>query len=151
MKTKITTLAALTLAATLTLATAEARDGFFAARGDQSPLSGSAAGFAAADADKDGQITLQEFKDWRAANWSRLDRNGDGVFSADDLPMIVRSRWDGERARQRRAAVDSNGDGVISRDEALAAPPYAFLQADADGNGALTRDEITAARARRGN
>ena len=111
----------------------------------QSPLGDTLPEMAAVDTDKDGQITLEEFKAWRAANWSRIDRNGDGMLSADDLPLFARARWNTETARQRRAAADTNGDGVITRDEALAAPPYAFLRLDTDGNGALSAKELAAA------
>jgi hypothetical protein len=61
------------------------------------------------DTDKDGQLTMLEYRNGRGGTWtdelaeefSRLDRNGDGFVTVDEaLTTIV--EWDREREQQER-------------------------------------------------
>jgi hypothetical protein len=71
--------------------------------------------FAALDADGNGQLSAEEFDRQpeamaelrRERAFTRLDRNGDGVLSRDELPSPV--------ARLERA--DADGDGRVTPDE----------------------------------
>ncbi len=87
--------------------------------------------------------------------FDRLDKNGDGVITRDELPnRRARLRGEGERRKgdrnrgDRRQArrgqlqkLDKNGDGKLSADEA----PRLFKgrrQLDANGDGFITSDEL---------
>src|SRR5262245_11162272 len=94
-----------------------------------------------ADANGDGSITKEEFTKAREALFARLDRNSDGVITADERPERA-------RARRRDAAgmVDTNGDGNVSKEEFLATPPRGFERADTDKNGVIDATELAAAK-----
>ena len=42
--------------------------------------------FDKADTNRDGRVTSAEFSAFRQSQFGQLDRNGDGVLSADELP-----------------------------------------------------------------
>ena len=78
------------------------------------------------DTDGDGRVSLAEYQVWMAYGFEQMDRNGDGVLSADELPggrgkPITRATHL-EQIAQRFARQDANGDGFLSARE-LAAPP----------------------------
>jgi Ca2+-binding EF-hand superfamily protein len=81
-----------------------------------------------ADANHDGKVTKQEYVDARAAQFSRMDRNGDGFIDEAD------------------SRIDSNGDGKISKDEFINAPTMLFDKFDANKDGVLDAKELEAAR-----
>lgn len=95
------------------------------------------------DTDGNNAISHAEFLSFRAAQWSRLDRNGDGVLSQKDFPRFGTARANGRFAGV--AVFDTNADGVVSEAEFVNGPTPAFDQADTDGNGVLTRNEVEAA------
>ncbi|MFK7764824.1 MAG: EF-hand domain-containing protein [Roseobacter sp.] len=74
--------------------------------------------FTRADANGDGDISLEEMQELGAERarahatriMERLDRNDDGVLSADEMPS-------GDRASRRFDRVDADEDGVISKVE----------------------------------
>lgn len=99
----------------------------------------------AADANRDGTITRQELISHRAAEWPRLDRNGDNYFSKDDLPRFARSRWDGGRLATLRETYDSDRDDRISRAEFLSGPTTAYDLADRNRDNRVTSAEIDTA------
>lgn len=100
-------------------------------------------------------------------NFSRLDKNGDGAVSLDEMTERQRdffaradSNADGKLtqeemrafAQERRAEIkarrfpDENKDGVVSRQEYTSAYDRRFEELDADRDGKLTEDEIRAPR-----
>ena len=99
-----------------------------------------------ADANRDGTVSRAEFVDARRARFARMDRNGDGHVSEDDLPRIARRRA-GERIEQAVAGFDDDHDGRLSRKEFVNGPTRLFDLGDRDGNGALDRREVEAMRA----
>jgi EF hand len=62
---------------------------------------GTGRGMAQIDTDGDGAWSLAELQavwpDFDAARFSRLDRNGDGLITADERPMRGRHMWHGPR------------------------------------------------------
>lgn len=78
------------------------------------------------DADTDGRIGLAEFQDYMSRGFRDMDRNGDGILAADELPIP------GARPRhlvdlladlaQQFARLDRNGDGYLDPAE-LTSPP----------------------------
>lgn len=103
-----------------------------------------------ADTNHDGAVTRAEFAAWRAGQWQRMDRNGDGYFSREDLPAPLRDRWDSSRLAKLRDDFDRNHDGRISRDEFVNGPTPGFDMADANHDGVVTEAELQAAEARLG-
>lgn len=116
------------------------------------PMAGRGMGgfdFAAVDADKDGRVTKAELDAWRAAAATRLDADGDGLLSADEIAagriedMTARAQQMAARMVER---LDADGDGLLSAAEMAARPmpARAFDRIDADGDGAVTEAELQA-------
>lgn len=101
-----------------------------------------------ADSNRDGVITRSELLAQRAAEWPRMDRDGDGYFSRYDLPGFARDRWDGGRLAAMRQTYDGDRDGRISRAEFTSGPTLAFDMIDANADGRVNEAEIRAARTR---
>lgn len=101
-----------------------------------------------ADANNDGKVTRQEYIDSRAAQFARMDRNGDGVVDdADARQQADQSAMAKRMANAMRGRIDANSDGKISKDEFVNAPTMLFDRFDGDKNGELDAKELEAARA----
>jgi Ca2+-binding EF-hand superfamily protein len=78
------------------------------------------------DTDGDGRVSVEEYVQWLLYAFDHMDRNGDGVLSADELPGGKGPPITREQQRQtliqRFHKQDANGDGYLSARE-LAAPP----------------------------
>ncbi|CAN5556062.1 EF-hand domain-containing protein [soil metagenome] len=100
-----------------------------------------------ADANHDGDITRDEFKASRAAQFARLDRNGDGVVSLSEFPRLAKSNR--SKAQSLKAVIthaDRDGDGRVTRAEFVDGPAPLFDRADRDHDGRLSHDEVAALR-----
>ncbi|WP_256647103.1 hypothetical protein [Thermomonas paludicola] len=78
------------------------------------------------DADRDGRVSLAEYQDWLSYAFDGMDRDHDGVLSADEQPggkgpPITRAAHRGQLAMRFRKQ-DANHDGYLDATE-LAAPP----------------------------
>lgn len=78
------------------------------------------------DTGRDGSVSLAEYQAWMGYAFERMDRDGDGLLTASELPggrgkavSLVAHRESLAAAFRRQ---DSNRDGVLSARE-LAAPP----------------------------
>jgi Ca2+-binding EF-hand superfamily protein len=78
------------------------------------------------DSDGDGKVSEAEYLQWMLYAFDRMDRNGDGMLSADELPGGKGRAITREQLRQtivqRFHKQDANGDGFLDARE-LAAPP----------------------------
>ncbi|TLP67904.1 calcium-binding protein [Parasedimentitalea maritima] len=99
------------------------------------------------DADGNGEITQAEVDGLKAARFAAADANGDGALSLEELQAQGM-----KKAEQRAAGMlerhDANGDGVLSQDE-LPKPRrsgHMFERMDADGNGTISKQEFEEAR-----
>ncbi len=78
------------------------------------------------DSNGDRRVSLAEFQAWMSYAFDAMDRNRDGVLSADELPggkgqPITRAQHQQQLAERFRKQ-DLNRDGYLSAKE-LAAPP----------------------------
>ena len=101
-----------------------------------------------ADENRDGRISRAEFADARAKLFARIDRNGDGFLSKDDVPQgLLGRRRGGDRLQQAMTMLDKNGDGRIGRDEFVNGPGLVFDRADVNRDGVIDGRELAAFRA----
>ncbi|WAC47272.1 EF-hand domain-containing protein [Asticcacaulis sp. SL142] len=96
----------------------------------------------AADANRDGMVTRQEFIAHRGTQFSKFDRNGDSYLTDKDIPRLAAY---GERSQKFKAMMltfDSNNDGRVSRTEFTSGPTMAFDMAETDRNGTVDGFEL---------
>ena len=102
-----------------------------------------------ADANGDGAVTLDELRaihpDFSEDAFARLDLNGDGVLSREDLPDAPPAGPHELLLRLLREA-DANGDGEVTFEELHAMAPEAaeahFDRLDQNGDGVLSRADL---------
>lgn len=122
-----------------------------------------------ADKDGDGTISRDEFRNSRAAHFTRMDRNSDGYLDEADRRATTKTpRADAETDADRPARegprhermhkrmhkgmghklmferLDADSDGRLSKDEFVDGALPMFDQADTDGNGVLDAQELEA-------
>lgn len=101
---------------------------------------------ARADANGDGDISMEEAMALRSESFAKLDRNGDGVISGQDRPRgPFGARFD-DAFQRVQTNFDGDRDGEVTKDEMMGAPAPAFEMGDTDGNGILTAEEMAALR-----
>jgi len=78
------------------------------------------------DSDGDGKVSEAEYVQWMLYAFDHMDRNADGVLTADELPGGKGRPITREQQRQmivqRFHKQDANGDGYLDARE-LSAPP----------------------------
>jgi Ca2+-binding EF-hand superfamily protein len=88
------------------------------------------------DANNDGNVSLQEFKDGHTKHFKRMDRNGDAKLTQDELKR--------KRGKKRHGPLmnsDANNDGTITFDEFKAHHDKLFADIDANRDKSLSREE----------
>ncbi len=98
-----------------------------------------------ADTNRDGNVSKAELIAFRAANFSRLDRSGDGVLTRSDIPAMAKRFNPNIDFNKLIKQFDANGDGKITRTEFVDAPTTIFDAADTNKDGLLTKAERSAA------
>jgi hypothetical protein len=101
-----------------------------------------------ADSNHDGMVTRAEWQTWRAAQFSRFDRNHDGYLSKADVPAFATGGRKCELFQEAMTDFDVNHDQRLSHDEYVSGPMLAFDQIDLDHNGIINGYEIKQAKAR---
>jgi len=106
--------------------------------------------FAAADTNKDGKVTPEEFAAYRSAMVTGIDTDNDGLLSSDEL-IAMHMKRAAERAKDQSSRMiqdlDANGDGKLSAAELIAmpVPPDAFERDDTNKDGVIDQAEAEAA------
>ena len=95
------------------------------------------------DKDESGTISLSEFQmpEGRDAPDMRMDLNGDGRLSRDEVADAISQH--SEKALARFDEADLDGNGVVTSDERRQAT---FNRIDSDADGQITKSEMRKAR-----
>lgn len=101
------------------------------------------------DTDKDGGVTAEEWKAGQQARFKRLDANGDGKLSKDELfartPAIGNSVLPTDRQASQQSSyfmlLDVDKDGFVTLAEFLVGADRNFTRCDLDKNGRIDTAE----------
>ncbi|MDX2288532.1 MAG: hypothetical protein NW217_06895 [Hyphomicrobiaceae bacterium] len=93
------------------------------------------------DADRNGEVTLAEAHQARDARFAILDKNADGLLSADELVSRTVERMDYMQHRTLKN-LDASGDGKVTKDDFETAAKERFAARDFNGNGTIEADEM---------
>lgn len=97
--------------------------------------------FARLDADKDGKVTVNEWKPKAEKRFLRLDDDHDGTVTTVEIDTWLKRGID-RRKERMLSRLDQNKDGSVTRDEVDAYTDALFNGADGDKDGSLTLVEI---------
>lgn len=90
------------------------------------------------DVNGDGEITADEMSEKHAAFIEAADADGNGAVSKEEMQAYHKAKREERRAKR---SADANGDGNVDRTEYLNAAQERFDKMDKDGNGVLSEDE----------
>lgn len=94
-----------------------------------------------ADTNGDGKVSQAEFSTLMDQRFTRLDKNGDGFVTADEVGDMA-----GRRPGGGVMAADADHDGKVSHAEYAALATARFARFDTNGDGQITSDEMSAPR-----
>jgi Ca2+-binding EF-hand superfamily protein len=97
------------------------------------------------DANHDGIVSLDEYLAAATTMYQKLDTQGNGKVTAEELAASPRTlKRDERRAQHQVKRLDTNGDGVVSQDEYLVAAKTRFGKLDKNADGFIDADEMPA-------
>ena len=89
--------------------------------------------------------TLDELEPWADRVFARLDANGDGSITGEEMGLLTRepiAALGGGRLRALISQSDANRDARVSREEFGAGALRAFQRLGANGDGRLSEEEM---------
>ena len=89
-----------------------------------------------------GYVTRDEFVAAAKTRFAKLDHNGDGKLTPDELSFAGKGGQRAQAGQRRFDKLDSNHDGAVTLEEYVAAANAKFTELDSAGNGKVTADEI---------
>jgi hypothetical protein len=109
------------------------------------------------DTNKDGAVTIDEWKSGQQARFKRLDANGDGKLGKDELfartPAVGNSVLPSDRQASQQSSyfllLDTDKDGFVTLTEFMAGADRNFTRCDLDKNGRIDTAECRQALQRR--
>ncbi|MEM9631058.1 MAG: calcium-binding protein [Pseudomonadota bacterium] len=90
------------------------------------------------DVDKDGVITQAEIDEVRAQDFATADADGNGEISLEEFKAEFLNRSNDRMVRAFQF-LDADGDGVVTQEEVDVAANRLFNRLDRDGNGTVER------------
>jgi hypothetical protein len=101
------------------------------------------------DTNKDGAVTIEEWKNGQQARFKRLDSNGDGKLSKEELfartPAVGNSVLPTDRQTSQQSSyfllLDTDKDGFVTLAEFMAGADRNFTRCDLDKNGRIDTAE----------
>jgi Ca2+-binding EF-hand superfamily protein len=101
------------------------------------------------DTNKDGAVTIKEWKTGQQARFKRLDANGDGKLTKYELfartPAVGNSVLPTDRQASQQSSyfllLDTDKDGVVTLTEFMAGADRNFARCDLDKNGRIDAAE----------
>jgi len=105
------------------------------------------------DKDGDGKLSKDEVPERMAERFDKLDKDGDGFITAEEMQAMQRRGRDGQGGPQGGGMIkrlDKDGDGKLSKDEVPEKMAEHFDKLDANGDGVLDEGELGKMRGRRG-
>ncbi len=103
-------------------------------------------GFDRLDANGDGKITADEMNAKHADMIAAADANGDGGVTKEEMKAYHEKRRAEMRAKHNP---DKNGDGVVDKEEYLASAEERFDRMDKNDDGVISEDEKGRGKGRR--
>lgn len=111
------------------------------------PVAAAPAG-ARADTDRNGRVSLAEFRASRLALMMHVDADHDGRLSRAEMAELARRRQGGQAGDGRQALAfrmaDTDNDGFLSRAEIDKMVEHRFRKIDVDRDGSLSAGELQA-------
>ena len=106
----------------------------------------SASGFAAMDANADGQLTESEHSSAAARMFDTMDADGDGIVTAVEMDSASNALGASKQlsSADKIKVVDENRDGRLSRQEHVDGSKAMYAKIDKDGSGSLSDAEFYA-------
>lgn len=113
------------------------------------PPRSSSGGVMRYDANKDGTVTIEEWKTGQQARFKSLDANGDGKLSQDEMyartPAVGNSILPTDRQAGRQSSnfqrLDTDRDGFVTLTEFMVQADRNFARCDTDRNGRIDTAE----------
>ena len=90
------------------------------------------------DTDKDGKISKAEFDAEGSKLFAKLDDNGDGKITENEMPQRHWARFGGQMFDR----MDADKDGKVTKAEFQAAGDKMFQRMDKNGDGIIEKDEM---------
>ena len=98
--------------------------------------------FERADANEDGVISFEEFSSRGAERFTSADADGNGEITVEELTAAIERNQHRRRAERMIERFDMDGDGVVTVAEIEDRQQKMFALADRDNSGSIEESEL---------